>query len=74
MSEYYVSEYYVAWAEADNLDYLKENFDPLWYRVWRSNLRGRDEAVTEAMTWEEAHEMMRRIQLLDKPAQKELEL
>ena len=69
-----MSEYYVAWAEADNLDYLQEHFDPMWYRVWRSNLRGRDGAVTEAMTREEAHEMMRKIQLLDQPAQKELEL
>lgn len=68
-----MAEYYVAWAEDDNpRDSWTEH--PKWYRVWRSNIRGRDEAVTEPLTESEANEMLRKIKLLDPPAQKELDL
>ena len=69
-----MAEYYVAWSEDDNPRYLAEHAKfPVWYRVWRVN-HPRDEAVTEVMLHEEALETMRRIKLLDKPAQKELDL
>ena len=68
-----MAEYYVAWAEEDNpRDSWREV--PIHYRVWRSNIRGRDEYVTETMTHDEALEMLRKINLLDPPAQKELDL
>lgn len=70
-----MAEYYVAWGEDDNPKHLAEDFKfPTWYRVWRVNLGGRDEAVTDPMLQHEALETMRRIKLLDQPAQKELDL
>lgn len=68
-----MSEYYVAWAEGDNPE-CDMGREPVWYRVWRTNVAGRDVAVTEPMTHEEAEEMLRKIRLLDQPAQKELDL
>jgi len=68
-----MTDYYVAWAEDDNPRDSWRNV-PVHYRVWRSNIRGTDEAVTETMTHDEAIEMLRKIKLLDEPAQKELEL
>lgn len=72
-----MAEYYVAWAGEDNPGcgvFTRNKREPVLFRVWRTNVAGRDVAVTEPMTHEEAHEMLRKIKLLDPPAQKELEL
>lgn len=65
-----MSEYYVAWNESDNPRDSWTEY-PMWFRVFRG---GSGEAVTELMTKDEALEMLRKIRLLDQPAQKELEL
>lgn len=72
-----MAEYYVAWCEEDNPECVHERIeyrDPTWFRVWRVQLLGRDNSVTPPMTQKEANEMLRKIKLLDPPAQKELEL
>lgn len=68
-----MAEYYVAWSEYDNVGFENFEDEELQYRVWRVN-HSKDESITEAMTWHEANEMLRRIKLLDQPAQKELDL
>lgn len=65
-----MASYYVAWNEADNPRKSWTEY-PLWFRVFKAET---GEAVTELMTKDEALEMLRRINLLDPPAQKELDL
>jgi hypothetical protein len=68
-------EYIIAWLAKDNEDVYQHNErrEPIWYRVWR--LDGKtEESITPPMTRKEAEEKLRMIQLLDPPAQKELDL
>jgi hypothetical protein len=72
-----MAEYYVAWAGEDNPGcgvFTRDKREPVLFKVWRVNQREGSEAVTEAMTKDEANEMLRKIKLLDPPAQKELDL
>ena len=69
-----MNEYYVAWAEGDNPECDMVNMrEPVWYRVFKTG-QPTGIALTGVMTKEEALEMLRKIKLLDPPAQKELDL
>jgi hypothetical protein len=68
-----MAEYYVAWSEKDNpeCDMINKR-EPTWFRVFRGGWP--NEAITPLLTKNEANEMLRKIKLLDPPAQKELDL
>lgn len=69
-----MAEYFVAWSEADNPECDMVNMrEPVWYRVYKTGWPV-GIPLTGVMTREEALEMLRKIKLLDPPAQKELEL
>jgi hypothetical protein len=71
-----MNDYFVAWEESDNPHTYNPGGDrrePVWFRVYRS-ADTRNESVTPPMTRKEAEEKLRMIQLLDPPAQKELDL
>lgn len=51
--------YYFAWRREDNIGFNPAR--PRFFRVWRVNLYGSDEAVTDRMPREEAVEYCERI-------------
>jgi hypothetical protein len=53
--------YYWAWIEEDNVGHRTLTAEPKFFRVWRSNPRGKDEPVTEPMSRKEAMKYCERI-------------